>query len=241
MELASRNASPPPVVAAVPSPEKSTYLAITRLPAGEPVDANAGLRRKSGFPTKTPSARNATLTPRPMNPRVALGPVSLMLASASGFSWGCAPVPHDATRASDVEVVLAWLANLVVRIGSAGPGIVAFGSTDETSGLRDSAAACAEVTRTVIVSGTDVEASTVAPTLRASDATLAWASRSETRAASDVGAPPGRRKTSIAVGECPVVAAVEGGAARGSDTIAMTAMTAIQVPRARLNGDPLSL
>ena len=182
----------------MPSPEKSTYRAITRLPAGESFDAYAALRRKSLSPTAMPSARNATLTPRPTKPSVALALASLMLASASGSSWGCALVPQDAGAGRVRCATVVVPADLGASVGTTGPGIAASGSTAATRGLCASAAACEPVSETDRVSGTVVRASTVLPRPVASDVTTDCALRALTPLRPcPVPAAGGRRKTSI--------------------------------------------
>src|SRR5271169_5598656 len=118
MELASRNISPPAVSAFVPSVEKSTWVT-TGEPAGEPDEANAALRWKSGLVGSRPSAIVATVTPAPSAPDVMAGS-ALMLVSASGFSWGAASVPHSVGELTGVSA-LVLPARPGCGAGSGGP------------------------------------------------------------------------------------------------------------------------
>ena len=147
-----------------------------------------------------------------------------MFVRASGLSWGLDAVPHDAcaTTWPDAAERVEVVASGRVR---AGPGIVAFGSTCATRGLRASVAACAAVTRTVSVFGTSVRARTGVPSVRAIDATSVCAWRAIERPAVVVGAADERRKT-IIVFACCVVAL--GDCAAFADAVGTMSPTAVQ-------------
>src|ERR1039458_385399 len=92
MELESKKASPPDVGVPLGSPVKWSCVRIA-VPAGEPADAYAALRWKSGLAGFTPSAMYATVTPAPSYPAAA-ALSALMTLIASGSSSGFTAVPQ---------------------------------------------------------------------------------------------------------------------------------------------------